>query len=474
MHFKFTKIIIIIISLSFASSLNASVLSEKVNQILGDTQQYLCSDLGFNQIDPFRAACGTPEISFKESDFQTIYAGRFLIANGLGCGTKNYDETKELKNNFNVALLGDSLTMFGGENTIWNLYLSGGRYKALALGAAGSTSSAWREHFENCEAGRGDIGFPTPNPNGRLQLPPRSIMMIGGNDFHVFKGILQPMWWLVDLRHNSVLNNVERIITHHHKGNNGCGDDPKIVLKPNGTCPDTDKNGAVNSFDWGRGRLFVSLGNIPAVSVDPTHPRLLTFLTIFQILGLMTPLAFDENTSGTLNTNEYDVMEKTLYITRRLLDTNVDIILKPAAEIEANFGGINAGKKNHAWVSREMHILQNKIQAVQIKRMGFMYVHMYKHFRNSAANSRGCFWCADLELWMDRSDIKSFNDGIHLSHVKGYTRWAQTVVPYMEVAEMYNHERTDIFGPPGAEIPGRAECDDLCLLVLCYYFGVCK
>ncbi|MCP5494324.1 MAG: hypothetical protein H7A23_07190 [Leptospiraceae bacterium] len=101
-----------------------------------------------------------------------------------------------------------------------------------------------------------------------------------GNDFHSYKGMLQAMWWAVPFRRLNTVYNIEKLITYHHQVNDGCGDyfrvtengkkrlDPDNPRRknPDGSCIDKDGDG--NDYkDWGIGRLFVLLGNIPAVWV---------------------------------------------------------------------------------------------------------------------------------------------------------------------------------------------------------------
>jgi len=111
-------------------------------------------------------------------------------------------------------------------------------------------------------------------------------------------------------------------------------------------------------------------------------------------------------------------------------------------------------------------------------RGGVPFVHMYSSFRDNGANSRGCWWCADKSLWLGGkygvSNTISLEDGIHLNHPNGYIRWASVVTPFMEQYKMNTPNRTDNVMQPGAEVTQSNGCDDTCLILICYFFGVCK
>jgi len=277
---KYTYIFYIVLILLFPlKQMQASYLSDIMDKLEGFT---FCQIPLVTDVPGMTEKCAQTNPDGK-LNFVPIITGRMILRLNLGLGCSQYS----LGTGRNVALLGDSLTHYGGDNDLWNMYLGGGSYKVLARGAAGSTSSAWKDHFDLCTSGQDPlVGFPwnlapPAGGYGRPQLPPRSIMMIGGNDFHVFKGVLKALWWAVPLRRLNTVNNIEKVITYHHQGNNGCGDHVRtfdasgnMSLQPivpvNGVCPDSNGDGIVDYKDWGIGRLFVLLGNLPAVSLDST------------------------------------------------------------------------------------------------------------------------------------------------------------------------------------------------------------
>ncbi|MCB1194455.1 MAG: hypothetical protein KDK90_28745 [Leptospiraceae bacterium] len=289
-------ILILLVSIFPIRNIKGSDLSVLIDKLKGFT---ICQ-LKFYQAIPGMADNCARTTELYDFDPTPIVTGRVLIRSNFGCG--NYFYKREFNKDINaftgqnhdkhVALIGDSLTMFGGPSEIWDSYLGDGAYHVLNMGAAGSTSSAWKEHFETCIfGGEKDpwIGLGQAKPPnginegggyGRPQMPPRSIMMIGGNDFHSYKGMLQAMWWAVPFRRLNTVYNIEKLITYHHQVNDGCGDyfrvtengkkrlDPDNPRRknPDGSCIDKDGDG--NDYkDWGIGRLFVLLGNIPAVWV---------------------------------------------------------------------------------------------------------------------------------------------------------------------------------------------------------------
>lgn len=449
-------------------SIRASDLSEfldhmegELGGLLPEINDFVCDSLGLKDLPEI--GCAKESVDVVSDILVPSLTGRYIIAQH-GCGNHSYNPSTD-KDKHYVALLGDSLTHFGG--SFWDAYYANGKYKVTNLGAMGATSDAWREHFDNCEAYRNDFLFNSPGvEKGRMRLPTRSLMMIGGNDFHVYKGILQPLWFLIDLRHNNVLNNVERIITHHHKGNDGCGD----RLAAGEVCDDVTGDGIVDYQDWGRGRLFVYLGNIPAVSYDPTTDPILA--NLFTNLDLFTMIAFDV---PTMVMNEEEAHRYTRgsenwgfvrYWARRMADAYIDVIM----DIQVSLG-IRDNDINHSWASREMHVLQANIYDVMYRRHGFGYVPLYGKFRDAAANQRGCYWCANQDLWMDGA--LSANDGIHINHVNGYATWAWNVLPAMEAANMDSPVRTDPFGPPGVEDTGRDAINDWLLILACFWFEIC-
>jgi len=415
---------------------------------------FTCNLPGIKTIGSVRDRCnraGTGDnIGFDQDDLITTLAGYLLVAS-KGCADKSYNPAEEdPASRKNVALLGDSLTHFGGIDEFWDAYLGQGRFKVLALGAAGSTSWAWRKHFDYCDS--------KDNP---IQLPPRSIMMIGGNDFHVFKGILIPMWWAVPFRHAQVLNNLERMVTHHVKGNDGKGD--------------PDQNDGVP-----RGRLFVVLGNIPAISPDPTTvPGLKELYKLIGVWEKPNPIRIDDPNSfvmpappDLLGFNLNMLMDAYLAFSYPDISYKVQQILSGQDDTD------------HSWASRQMYKLQFYEHVMAIKRSGpspgsVPYVHMYHYFRDKSAVTRGCWWCAERGFWMDETNDPavtfSFRDGIHINHLNGYALWGAAVTPMMDLLQMQNEKRTDSLGIPGEETDwGGGDCDDLCLLLLCIYAGICK
>lgn len=434
----------------------------EIGGLLPAINDFFCNGLGLKDLPEI--GCTDNSVDVVKDILVPSLTGRWVIAQ-YGCGTTSFDPVGD-KDKHYVALLGDSLTHFGGP--FWDSYYASGKYKVMNLGAMGATSDAWREHFDNCEAHRNDFLFSSQNiDQGRMRLPPRSLMMIGGNDFHIYKGILQPLWFLIDLRHNNVLNNVERIITHHHKGNDGCGD----RLAEGEVCDDVTEDGIIDYQDWGRGRLFVYLGNIPAVSYDPTTDPIL--VSLFSSLDLFTMIAFDV---PTMVMNEEEAHRYTRgsenwgfvrYWSRRMLDAYIDVMMDVQVSL-----GIKDHDKNHSWDSREMHVLQANIYDVMYRRHGFGYVPLYGKFRDTAANQRGCYWCANEDFWIDGN--LTLNDGIHINHVQGYANWAWNVLPAMEAAGMDSPVRTDPFGPPGVEVTDRPAINDWLLILACFWYHICE
>ena len=483
----------------FPLKTEASYLSELLEKV---GVLSICNFPYLSNLPGMEASCETG--SFTKSDLVTLLAGRSII-NSHGCSDKSYKPPTKTdngdKNDIYVSLIGDSLTHYGGDTgkeTLWNTYLSNGQFKVTNLGAAGSTSSAWREHFDNCE------NQTTAQVNQRMQLPPRSIMMIGGNDFHVFKGILQPLWWAVPFRRNQVLNNIERIATHHHKGNNGCGDfdadgtavAPESCIEgdkafptqcyqystqnQSRTCPDRNNDGVIDRSDWGRGRLFMLLGNLPAVSLDPTVIPVLN--PIFRRFG------FYEKPNDNMVENEGNILnaENTLKQLGGILllyyESMIPFLTRNALiSTVINYrdcGKLSPSKvcTDHTWVSRQMFKLQFWENVMAYKRGGIPYIHMYSFFQDPGSNSRGCWWCADKGLWMSGHDavVFSLDDGIHINHVAGYGKWASVIIPAMEHLKMNEATRTDSIDPPGYEADHGPGCNDQCLIILCYVFKICK
>jgi hypothetical protein len=483
-------LLIILLMNMFFSYLHASELSDLMGRIGNLT---ICNFPFLANLPGIDSNCQNN--SWKGGDTATLYAGRMFI-NGYGCGTQSFNpndnQSTDTTKHIYVSLIGDSLTHYAGD--FWNFYLSNGTFKVKNMGAAGATSSAWREHFEHC------TNLTSSVSNQRLQLPPRTIMMIGGNDFHVFKSILMPLWWAVPLRRNSVLNNIEKIATHHHRGNNGCGDydsnrnivtptsctesekeDPtKCFEYPGNSCKDKNGDGTIDYKDWGRGRLYMLLGNIPAASLDPTVVPYLTGL--FQRLGYyMRPHDDMVHSQERINAAKEDLRNLgylfTLYRDSWITFLSTNFILSTYINYQ-NCGILNPSKvcDDHSWVSRQMFTLQFWEHALSYERGGIPFIHMYTHFRDGASNTRGCWWCADKSLWYNGHPgvIYSFDDGIHINHVAGYARWASRILPEMERLQMNSPKRTDDVSSPGAEQNHGTDCDDLCMLFLCYWAGICN
>lgn len=295
-------------------------------------------------------------------------------------------------------------------------------------------------------------------------------MMIGGNDFVLFKGILKPLWWSVYFRQNHILNNLEKIVTHHHRGNNGCGDfdaKGKEITK----CTD-------DPSDWGRGRLFVLLGNIPAVSLDPTQiPFQKDMLIRLGLWERPNDDLFDaERTEEEQGISFFKITIQSMaeaYIDIMMMR---NIILQPIINIQQC--GRLTGCIDKTWESRQMHKLQFRQHAMATKR-GIPYVHMYSNFRDLAANDRGCWWCGEKGLWLNdnygySNTAFSMNDGIHINHPFGYQRWAGQILPTMRDLKMHTDKREDDYPAPGEENNHGPECDDLCMAIICAATGVCK
>lgn len=416
------------------------------------------------------------ELSYSEVQavVNPYITGQQVLDNQIGCGTHWADTDRPFANSSSlaelkgdaarVAFLGDSLTHFSGPNEFWDYYLGTKNFKTVNLGAAGSGSTQWREHFDRCEA-----------EGNRLTLPTRSMMMIGGNDMHVWKSMLQPMWFLVPHRINSILYNVDKIIDHHKKGNDGEGDKGE---NPGGVA---------------RGRLFVVLGNIPAVSVDPTQSEIL--YSIYQSLDLI---------SQPYVTNIWDQQPYTIeeddtatYLYKKIVEAALPGIIDPiASELDPHYDTY----KNHTWASRQMFEIQHKLQLLVVFRhfgsmakgeealasgnvdqnaMSVPYIHMWDFFTDKSATDRGCYWCANRDLWMKEkfggtNYSISFNDGIHINHPYGYMTWAGRIKPTMDELNMSTLTREDSLPPPGEELGISSGCDDMCLIAMCFYFGICK
>lgn len=476
---------------------NAGDIQEFWNKIASYTY---CQIPIFNDIPGMTESCakGNPDTSL---DLTPIASGRLRIRNHFGCNKNFYDDRTDDNDgtkNFDkhVVLLGDSLTDFGGDEVLWNLYLGNGRYNVLVKGAAGATSSAWKDHFDTCVTRQDPFASlgPPAGDYGRPQAPPRSIMMIGGNDFHVFKGMLQAMPWAVPLRRLNTVYNIEKLITYHHQGNNGCGDYKrviengevtgmkKVISNPDGTCSieGMEAKDGKNYENWGIGRLFVLLGNLPAVSLDPTS--IPGYVESLKRLGLWErpndDIANKDNLNQAELTNDALVvsMLRSYYeayignlLSTYLLDTIVEI---------QNCGKLSSCKDN-TWVSRQMYKLQFTSHAMTIIRKGVPFIHMYSLFRDVSANNNGCWWCADKTYWMGSEytgiHTISLKDGIHINYPNGYLRWGGIVTPFMEQLKMDQDTRLyDGVETPGGEVVIPQGCDDLCLYIICVMTGICK
>ncbi|MCB1193679.1 MAG: hypothetical protein H7A23_07240 [Leptospiraceae bacterium] len=501
-------IIILLILIFPVRNARGSELSKIIDQVTGFT---LCNIPLITTIPGMSDNCA--QTNPEHLDLVTVATGRLLIRTGFGCGNNFYErnENKETgditgKNlDKRVVLLGDSLTMFGGFDEVWNAYLGGGIYKVMNKGAAGATSSAWKEHFEICINAKEPKDDPWASPPwnlgvpaggyGRPQLPPRTIMMIGGNDFHVYKGMLQAMWWAVPLRRLNVVHNIEKLITYHHQGNNGCGDYRRVKndagevtgidpVSPDneGKCPDNYKDDKIDYKDWGLGRLFVLLGNIPAISLDTTLVP--GFDNLLRSLGLYNRPNDDIASNDNIKQADLhgDALTASLfegyyeaYIEGLLAMYTLNMIAE-----QQNCGNLFGNCKDHTWASRQMYKLQFTSGAMSIVRGGVPYIHMYSFFRDNPANNRGCWWCADRGLWMgDKENYNhifwSSNDGIHVNHINGYLRWGSIVTPFMSKYKMDEEDRrNDGVDAPGGEVTIPQGCDDLCLYVLCVMTGYCK
>lgn len=520
---KLILFITMLVSIYPVKNTNGSELSVLIDKVKGNT---ICKLKFFQAIPGMVESCSKTTDIYK-FDIIPNMTGRWILREKLGCGYYAYDAridpddpTKVIapdgrggrNEDKHVALLGDSLTMFGGDSSIWDQYLGGGAYHVLELGAAGATSSAWKEHFETCIKGEKEgskhdpwIGLGQPKPNigygqrgyGRPQLPPRSIMMIGGNDFHAYKGMLQAMWWAVPFRRLNTVYNVEKVITYHHQGNDGCGDYFRVTengkkrLDPNnpdrmndeGNCIDTNGSGGeVDHEDWGIGRLFVLLGNIPAVSLDPTVVP--GYYSMLQRLGL-----YDKPHDDIVD--KENIKQAELYGDALAMAITVEMMEGMIGNLLARYGFINLVNyqncgvllkdcSDNTWASRQMFKLQFTLNAMNYIRKGFPYIHMYSFFRDKNANDRGCWWCADRGLWMKDEGgynhvVWSSDDGIHLNHINGYLRWGTILTPFMGKYGMDQDTRLgDDFEGPGGEVVVEPGCDDLCLYILCIMTGYCK
>ncbi|MCB1324471.1 MAG: hypothetical protein H7A21_10705 [Spirochaetales bacterium] len=89
---------------------------------------------------------------------------------------------------------------------------------SLAIG--GTTSQNLRTHFDECAGGDFRRFYPDPNVVSHIQLEyKRGVLLTGGNDFKIYEPILRALPILIPLRHNHVLNNMNRVVSYFQAQN---------------------------------------------------------------------------------------------------------------------------------------------------------------------------------------------------------------------------------------------------------------
>ncbi len=182
-----------------------------------------------------------------EEDVQNaIYVRFFLMPDAyqstLGCGCslkakrspgsgntrqpRFLSDSSQIVSTPHMVLLGDSrFASVEGVGGLTAYY--GPNYLQAAVG--GSTSDDLRDHFNRCGGGAYNVFYPSP-PGFTLTPPPgveyqpstdhiqlenmTGLILTGGNNFEIYKRILQVMPFLIPLRINNALNGMNRVTSY--------------------------------------------------------------------------------------------------------------------------------------------------------------------------------------------------------------------------------------------------------------------
>lgn len=220
---------------------------------------------------------GTTKGDFRDSHEKHIWSGLSYpraknSAIGCGCSLKNranqlfgqndsieYSQKvskEDVISKRSIMLYGDSRFQFIWEpvyNEQW-----GRHYQYAAVG--GSTSGDLKRHFDRCSQRAGwnyvftkSDFFPAAPGMTSLQHPARDdvgilapvqlenttgFVITGGNDFNLYKPILKVFPFLIPLRINNIINNLNRLVSYHQ------AQDSNLVIVSQLPLPSGDDRGA--------------------------------------------------------------------------------------------------------------------------------------------------------------------------------------------------------------------------------------
>ncbi len=404
--------------------------------------------------------------TYAESRYAEILGTKCFLKNGQPSprGPISVEEVATNTRN-HVLLWGDSmtaaLTSVGGLITVNPEIYFGSKANNIMIKAVGSSSSEDLRHSLDVRADYNPFLFyPDPHTNNHVNLENKTaVILIGGNDLLRFEMMLKAIPWLTIFRQNSVVNNLNRIVTYHQA----------------------------------QGARVLLLGQTPR----PSDPPEFVFFGDLGVLGDF----YREMLSAAL-----EMLGAGISATGAVF-ADIDACIsagqchRPLNSLTTVVSSVYAGSHENVWEDYIIARLgmagtdttwlsqQLGYQTIMVKNLVAMtrnaeHMDEWFAFSDPGALAAGKWWVGNPSLYLE--------DRIHFSHPWGHSlhtrnldqkltslNWWENPIPTQGDRCNFTSSATFPTGQPAGwteEPPELPAADDntLLLLILCFYFGHCS